>query len=236
MMMFPSVRKGLALVVFLFCVFEAAVALSPALASGISGTSKVAPGVCVLAPAQEYNHFLRKATVFLLEHSEEGSYGVNLVSPTMLTIGEAAQGVVTGPLAENRLYMGGEYGGRGALLLHDTADLPGAVRMGESEVYVGGIKAAQDLVASGDREASEFKFFFNVAKWGPGELQAAVDEKRWSAFHLPKEIVLSQDATVAVGDLWSFVKRSHKERQEEEEEEASSSSGSSSGAVATQVI
>ena len=45
-----------------------------------------------------------------MEHTERGTLGVNLESPTLLTIGEAASGLVTGRLAENCLFMGGEYG------------------------------------------------------------------------------------------------------------------------------
>ena len=175
----------------------------------ISSTTQVAPGVAVVAPAGEYNHFLRKATIFIVEQTDEATIGVNLLSPTMLTIGEAAP-VITGPLAENRLWMGGEHGGRGAIMLHAVPGLDGSKPIGDSDIFVGGIRAAQDLVASGERSSSDFKFFFNVAKWSTDQLQIAVDEGRWTAFQIPTDLVLLQDDSLAIGDLWSVVKRSSK--------------------------
>mmetsp|Transcript_13362 Transcript_13362/g.43545 ORF Transcript_13362/g.43545 Transcript_13362/m.43545 type:complete len:191 (+) Transcript_13362:136-708(+) len=86
----------------------------------------VAPGAVVVAPTQEYNHFLRKATVFVLDDGDDGTIGVNLGSPTMLTIGEAAANVVTGDLGDNKLWMGGEHGGTGAVMLHAVPGLAGS--------------------------------------------------------------------------------------------------------------
>lgn len=67
----------------------------PRLLSRVIDTTKIEAGCTVTAPALEFSHFLRRATVFMIEHDASASMGVNLMKPTLLTIGEAAQGVST---------------------------------------------------------------------------------------------------------------------------------------------
>ena len=55
--------------------------------------ASIVPGVVVTAPVKEFSHFLRFASVLLFDHSPTGSIGVALDHPTMLTIGEAADGL-----------------------------------------------------------------------------------------------------------------------------------------------
>ena len=74
----------------------------------VAPVQRAAAGQVVLAPRNEYNHFLRQAAVLVVEHTERGSLGVSLDSPTLLTIGEAAKGLLEdSELAENRLFMHG---------------------------------------------------------------------------------------------------------------------------------
>lgn len=61
--------------------------------SRVSSLARVQAGCAVTAPAKEFSHFLRKATVLVLDHGDSGTVGVNLMVPTLLTIGEAVKGV-----------------------------------------------------------------------------------------------------------------------------------------------
>mmetsp|Transcript_13363 Transcript_13363/g.43548 ORF Transcript_13363/g.43548 Transcript_13363/m.43548 type:complete len:214 (+) Transcript_13363:136-777(+) len=180
----------------------------------------VAPGAVVVAPTQEYNHFLRKATVFVLDDGDDGTIGVNLGSPTMLTIGEAAANVVTGDLGDNKLWMGGEHGGTGAVMLHAVPGLAGSKKIGDSDIFVGGIAQARQLVDDGQKRPADFKFFFNVAKWPKGLLQDMVDEGRWLAFdNVPTSVVLDQDPDLDVPGLWSSFRKLNARLRKQEKEQ-----------------
>lgn len=117
--------------------------------------------------------------------------------------------------------MGGEYGGRGAVrppivknqtalrqvMLHAVSDLEGAVEVGDSGIFVGGIRAAAERVESGCNQPSDFKFFFNFVRWSAGELERDVDSGRWHAFRIPPELILHQDDSSQPSELWNFVYR-----------------------------
>mmetsp|Transcript_12194 Transcript_12194/g.36223 ORF Transcript_12194/g.36223 Transcript_12194/m.36223 type:complete len:208 (-) Transcript_12194:12-635(-) len=192
-----------------FCLLALTQATQSLSWAGVQRAPGVAVGVVATAPSGEYNHFLRKASILVVEHSREGgTFGVNLESPTLLSIGEAAAGVVTGPLGDNILFMGGEHGGRGAVMIHGVPDLEGAVSLGGSGLYIGGIKDAAARVEAGDNDREDFKFFFNLCKFAPGELDAAVEEGRWDIYdRVPREVVLRQDPNADAGALWGEIRR-----------------------------
>ncbi|KAJ8613808.1 hypothetical protein CTAYLR_004919 [Chrysophaeum taylorii] len=175
------------------------------LALAITRLASVREGCAVTAPPKEFNHFLRKATVFVIEHGDGGTVGVNLMKPTMLTIGEAAG--VQGAIGENTLYEGGEAGGRGVLMIHAVQDLEGAKQIGDSGIFVGGLKAAVERVAIGRNHPSDFKFFFNYVKWPKGQLDQDVQSGRWTPFDLPHDLILHQDDDGRPTDLWNKIHR-----------------------------
>ena len=175
---------------------------------GLRPVRSVSIGAVVTAPPKEYDHFLRQSCVLIIEQGEEGTFGLNLESPTMMSIGEAAEGVVTGALGENALFMGGQHGGRGAMMVHAVDDLEGATELGATGLYVGGIADALRRVDAGENACDDFKFFFNLCKWSPGQLEQDVADGRWAAFEgVPRSIVLRQNRFADKGDLWMEFRR-----------------------------
>lgn len=187
--------------------------LSP-LADRMKQTQTVTLGVVVTAPVKEYDHFLRQSAVLIIEHGDGApSYGLNLESPTMMTIGEAAAGVVTGPLGENQLFMGGQHGGRGAMMVHSTPGVAGATRLGDTGLYIGGIKDAMARVDRGDAACDDFKFFFNLCKFPPGQLDGDVADGRWTAYEdVPLAIMLRQNRFADKGDLWAEIRKAARDQ------------------------
>ena len=93
-------------------------------------------------------------------------------------------------------------------MVHGVPDLQGAVSLGGCGLYVGGIKDAAARVESGANARTDFKFFFNLCKFAPGELDAAVAEGRWDVYDMvPREVVLRQDNTRDKGELWGELRR-----------------------------
>lgn len=53
-------------------------------------------------------------------------------------------------------------------------DIEGSRPLGNTGLYVGGYRAAKDLVEEGGAEATDFKFFFNHLSWPDGALELQV--------------------------------------------------------------
>lgn len=137
----------------------------------------VAPGSVLIAQPDQYDHFYHEAVMLVLEHGEGGSRGVLLNRETPFTMGELTPNMDC--FAESPVYRGGNAGSDTVLMLHARSDLRGAKPVGESGLYLGGLKHAQELVSSGGADASAFKFFFNSEIWAPSELEKQIKQQVW---------------------------------------------------------
>lgn len=137
----------------------------------------LAPGAVLIAQPDQYDHFYHEAVMLVLEHGEGGSRGVLLNRETPFTMGEMAASMDC--FSESLVYRGGNAGSDTVLMLHARAGVRGAKPVGESGLYLGGLKHAQELVSSGAADASAFKFFFNSELWAPTELEKQIEQQVW---------------------------------------------------------
>ena len=180
----------------------------------------IRPGVVLLAPKHEYDHFLMKAAVFVyaIGLDEEDNTIVRAVvldNPTAFTIGEMSPNVMGG-LSDNILFRGGYDGSDTALLLH-SAGGNGPVKsvneIGSSGIYEGGIVSAMESVDAGLIGKDQCKFFFNYMTFTEKELDnmfaGVEDGDTWVSLEIPTEYVLNSDYDR--GQLWSRLRNSIRE-------------------------
>jgi len=129
----------------------------------------VRPGVVLVAPKHEYDHFLMRSAVFvyaigLNEDDDLIIRAVVLDNPTAFTIGEMSPQIM-GSLSDNILFRGGYDGQDSAMLLHTGGGSNGSVKsnseIGSSGIYEGGIVSAMESVDAGLISQDQCKFFFN---------------------------------------------------------------------------
>lgn len=169
----------------------------------------------------------------LNERNEHVTRGVIIDHPTAFTMGEMGGGSITGVLAHNTLFRGGDAGRDTAMLLHscggddggggggsnedgtdDGIVIPGGKQIGTSGVYEGGVRAAVDAADGGLVDPGRFKFFFNYVEFSDGELESmlnAVDDEgdAWAAVEVPPELVL--DSNFDRGDAWARIRNGIRE-------------------------
>ena len=181
----------------------------------------VREGCCLVAPNHEYNHFLMRSVVFIHaigtdEYGETVARGVIIDHPTAFTMGEMGGGSVSGILADNVLYQGGDNGNDSAMILHSvgqsidasslqddsssnfegpTIDIACGEQIGMSGIYEGGVQDAMDLVDQAIVEAGQFKFFFNYVQFTDRELEGMLsasdsDGDAWCSLEVPSSFVL----------------------------------------------
>lgn len=135
---------------------------------GKGSNAIVRPGVVLLAPAEEFHHYLRQSAVFIYamgtdDNEEYVIRGVILDNPTPFTIGEMMENKASGGVYENLIFRGGESGGQEAFCLH-SVDALGLEEIGTSKIYQGGeLNKIED--------PSMVKFFFNYMEFLEQELE-----------------------------------------------------------------
>ena len=135
---------------------------------GKGANAIVRPGVVLLAPAEEFHHYLREAAVFIyaMGTDDNDDYvirGAILDNPTPFTIGEMMEKKSSGGVYENLIFRGGESGGQEAFCLHSVDSL-GLEEIGTSRIYQGG---ELDKI----EDPSKVKFFFNYMEFLEQELE-----------------------------------------------------------------
>jgi hypothetical protein len=181
----------------------------------------IRPGVVLVSPAHEYDHFLMRSAVFIYaigldEKKNTIVRGVVLDHPTAFTIGEMSPNVM-GALSNNRLFRGGYDGSDTAMLLHSAGGPDGPIKsgsmIGSSGIFEGGVVSAMESADAGVVETNRCKFFFNFMQFTEKELDnmflGIEDGDAWVSVEIPVDYVLSSDYDR--GQLWSKLRNSIRE-------------------------
>jgi len=206
---------------------------------GRGTNSIVRPGVVLVAPEHEYDHYLRRSVVFVYgigsnEYGEHVTRGVIIDQPTAFTMGEMGGGSVVGPLAENILFRGGPVGNDSATLFHsfgknniegdndginDNYENSMMINCGEmigtSGIYEGGLSTAMERTSEGIFPLNAFKFFFNYVEFTDRELLSILgdtdsDGDCWTSLEIESSFILDSDLYTA--DCWKYLRNKLKLR------------------------
>ncbi len=156
-------------------------------------------GQLLVSTAALQDPSFRHTVVLVGEHNAEGALGVVLNRPLNLTVGEAIPPLGTLVGAEATLFQGGPVQPESPVLLAEfshpeLSDLPvfGAVGFLVGEVST--------EVKPGIRRA---RIFAGYAGWGPGQLEAELEEGSWIVDPAKEDDVFTESPEL----LWSRVLR-----------------------------
>jgi len=189
----------------------------------------VRPGCVLLAPAEEFHHYLRQSAVFIyaMGTDDDDAYvirGVIIDNMTPWTMGEmikiqrdendenSSSSNGSGSIYDNLICKGGDTGGEDVFCLHSVADIntagaggvgAGTVleEIGTSTLYQGG-----DLQKLSKEDPSKVKFFFNYMEFLEQELEEMLDITHedgdsWMSVEVSPEIVLNTN--YEKGECWT---------------------------------
>ena len=192
----------------------------------------VRPGVVLVAPPDEYHHYLRESAVFIyaMGEDEDNVYvirGVTVDHPTPFTMHEmmpAGQAVLDGEAADdqtvatylqNLLYRGGELGDA-VFMLHSDQRLGEQADqelIGSSGIYQGGLEHAQanDYKIKPDR----CKFFFSYMEFTEAEINEMLENRedkstQWVSVEVPPEFVLNSEWER--GEAWARLRNAVRDK------------------------
>lgn len=149
----------------------------------------------VAAPALVDPHFVR-AVVLIAEHTADGAMGVVLNRP-----GEASVADVVPDLRSllgdgELIHAGGPVQPDGVLVLAEFDDPADAALPIDGELGFVAVESDTDTIA-----ASRARAFAGHAGWGPGQLDAEIDEEAWFVAPFAREDAFVDDPE----ELWSRV-------------------------------
>ena len=117
-----------------------------------------------------------RTVVLLCEHNDEGSFGFVLNKPSILKVSEVMEDLAK---VENVVYVGGPVQQDTLHFIHRNASLENAVEIVD-KIYWGG--AFENLMLQLETQqiiANDIRFFLGYSGWGPGQLDAELDQDSW---------------------------------------------------------
>jgi len=152
------------------------------------------------APALKDPNFDR-TVILIAEHTEEGAMGLVLNRPSQASIAEAVPELTWVTDAEESVFVGGPVAPNGVIVLAEWEDPSRAVVLVEDDLgFVPGDAEDTDALAAAVRRA---RVYAGHAGWGPGQLEAEIDEEAWIVAPPLRDELFSDDAD----GLWSAVLR-----------------------------
>jgi hypothetical protein len=192
----------------------------------------VRPGVVLVAPPDEYHHFLRESAVFIYamgedEHDVYVIRGVIVDHPTPFTMHEmmpAGQAVLDGQaddqqsvakFLKNLLYRGGELGDA-VFMLHSDQRLGEQADqevIGSSGIYQGGLEHAQEN--NYEINPDRCKFFFSYMEFTEAEMNEMLENRedestQWVSVEVPPDFVLNSEWER--GEAWARLRNAVREK------------------------
>ena len=154
-------------------------------------TESVAGKLLVASP--EVGDFFHRSVVLVVEHNEEGAFGLTLNRPSERTVAEVVPELSDLIEADSAIYLGGPVSPNSLTCIGEFTDST------ESERLIVGAVGMVDLDASATLE--RVKLFAGYAGWAPGQLDFELDQEGWGVTEP------SAEDPFAEGDLWVSVLR-----------------------------
>jgi putative transcriptional regulator len=156
--------------------------------------------VLIASPRIADPNFAR-TVIYMTEHSEEGAMGLILNRAAETTVGEAVPELAWLAEGDDVVHVGGPVGAQAVVVLAEWDEPEHAALLVEEDLgFVPAEIEDPDAVAAALRRA---RVFAGHAGWGPGQLEAEMEEESWIVEPARREDLFTEDP----GDLWAAVLR-----------------------------
>lgn len=147
-------------------------------------------GKLLIASPSMSDHF-RRAVVLVVEHNEDGAFGLVLNRPSDSTVGEAAPELAQLIGGEHALHIGGPVQSNAVTAIGEHSEPGDATKLIVGAVGMVDLERPPDL--------AQVRVFAGYAGWSAGQLDAEVEAEAWIIERA------QADDLFAEGDLWATV-------------------------------
>src|SRR3954451_14946388 len=138
----------------------------------------------------------QRTVILVAEHTDEGALGVVLNRPADATVGEVVPDLTPVVDGEEPVYTGGPVQPGGVMVLAEFEDPDDAALPVDGDLGFVALEADMDEGAT-----HRARVFAGHAGWGPGQLDAELEEESWFVASFDREDAFAADPDV----LWSRV-------------------------------
>ena len=157
-------------------------------------------GQLLLASPALFDPNFRRTVVLVTEHTEEGAAGLVLNRPSETAVADAVPDLLPLVSEEERVYVGGPVQESAVLVLAEFEDPEEAALLVVDDIGFLPGDGDFDLLAGATRRV---RVFAGYAGWGPGQLEAELEESSWIVGSSPAPELFP----ALEDDLWARILR-----------------------------
>ena len=165
---------------------------------GMAATLK---GQLLIASPSIHDPNFRRTVVYMTEHGEEGAMGLVLNRAAETTVGEAVPDLAWLADEDAVVHVGGPVAAQSVVVLAEFEDPSQSALIVDEDL--GFVPAEVDDTAALSDALGRRRVFAGHAGWGPGQLEAEMEEESWIVEPARREDVFTSEPE----ELWSAVLR-----------------------------
>jgi putative transcriptional regulator len=158
-------------------------------------------GQLLIASPSIHDPNFRRAVVYMTEHGDEGAMGLVLNRAAETTVGEAVPDLAWLADGDAVVHVGGPVAPQSVVVLAEFEEPTLSALLVDDDL--GFVPAEVDDVAALSGALRRRRVFAGHAGWGPGQLEAEMEEESWIVEPAMREDVF----TAEPDELWSIVLR-----------------------------
>jgi len=174
-----------------------------------NGTPRWLGGHFLLSDFDLADPNFQRAVILMIDHDEEGAFGLVVNHPSPFTLGEVVEGLEDTPASSIPVYVGGPVQQNALFVLHedsaggeggeDAADQPveGVAFEPATRSLLDWLKSEWAELPEADRP--EVRFYVGYSGWASGQLEGELEEEAWVVLRATREIVFHPDP----GKAWA---------------------------------
>ncbi len=117
-----------------------------------------------------------RTVVLLCEHNAEGSFGFVLNKPSILKVNEVMEDITS---IESFVFVGGPVQQDTLHFIHRNTQLQNAVEIAANVYWGGDFETLLSQCDTRQVSTNDIRFFLGYSGWGPGQLDAELEQDSW---------------------------------------------------------
>lgn len=144
------------------------------------------------------DYFFKRAVVLLVDHGEDGSFGVIVNKPLDFSLDEVTSSFKP---ATSKVFLGGPVKTEGLFYIHTLGDLiPDSLQVMKGLWWGGNLEVLEDMMLSDTASTMQnVRFYMGYSGWVTNQLRGEIQSRSWAIANInPMEIMASD-----TDNLWN---------------------------------
>lgn len=145
------------------------------------------------------DYYFGRSVVLLVEHNEEGSFGVVLNKLIEAPINDVLKGL---PPFDSKIYLGGPVDTSSTFYIHSLGNkVEGSVEIGNGLYWGGDIEIIKEMMLLNQLNSNNIRFFIGYSGWEANQLEGELESNSWIVSTETDKSILN----MPINDMWKII-------------------------------